>query len=166
LPGIRDPRQDPIGAIYDYYDQQRYQAWLADADQRTGGVFSQAYQAIGQGNVPPDIVQRVNNEERQTWFVSQNPEADILHAAQLRGWRSPAQLEAQRRAAAEAQRRADEQRAAVRAKADAKEQEWRDWVTRRVALLGVTLEDVLPNWDDRVRYHRGRRDLQHHSGGW
>jgi hypothetical protein len=106
--------------------------------------------------VPPDINQILQQEERDIYknsFAAQrNPAADIVRLAQMRGWRSPQQIEAARSAQAEAQRRQREAVAAAQRQEEEAEAEWRRGIALKLH-YGMSM-DELPR-ADRIRFYRG-----------
>jgi hypothetical protein len=154
--------------------RQGYQLWLATryaelmAREYPDATRDNIYAAIRYGQIPQDLVRKVQLEERElirSAIERRQDPADAIEAMMVgRGYER-----AGARAARVEQRRQEEarQRAAVR-KAEQAEEDWFQRVARRIASSpGLSYEDalndVLPHRADRVRYREIRARRQERS---
>jgi hypothetical protein len=118
----------------------------------------QLRQAVVQGQVPADIKAMIQSEERaiykDSFAAGRNPAVDVIRMAQLRGWRSPQQIESTRAAHAAEQHRQQEAKAAAERREEEAEAEWRRGIAIKLQ-YGMSM-DELPR-ADRVRFYRGAR---------
>jgi hypothetical protein len=132
-----------------YYPQENHQQLLQRAIQNHG---------------VPDQVHANWQRNAQAWCREKLDQgldlaSQIYFAAETRGYETARQV----RAREKVQRQENARRAAQQRAEDAREDEWRDAVTRRVALPGETIESVLPNADDRRRYYSRSRYYRDHG---
>jgi len=120
-------------------------------------THEQLVQAVVNGQIPDDIQQALVREERSIYRDAfqnrRNPAEDIVRFAQVRGYRSPTQIEAARGAQAEQQRRAEAKRAAEQRKAAEIAEEARSRFARKKALFDQATLDLY-NTSARTRDHR------------